>query len=266
MSGNYSRPWDLRPPRIRRRALALWHRNRRVWGRLIGPAVLMNFGEPLIYLFGLGLGLGFFIHDIGGMGYLAFLATGIMASSTMTSSSFEGMYSVFTRMGPQKTYDAILATPLDLDDLIAGEMLWCAAKATMSGAAILLVATLLGVVTDLRALLTVPVFFLIGLCFAGPAIVMSALARGYDFFQYYFTLIITPMLMLSGVFFPVSALPVWLQQVVYLLPLPHAVDLIRPLVTGHWPDGIWIHAAVLLAYGLGGYYLAVVFSRRRFSA
>ena len=66
--------------------------------------------------------------------------------------------------------------------------------------------------------------------------------------------------------FPVGALPVWLQQVVYLLPLPHAVDLIRPLVTGHWPDGIWIHAAVLLAYGLGGYYLAVVFSRRRFSA
>lgn len=266
MSRTHAKPWDLRPPKIRRRALALWHRNRQVWARLIGPAVLMNFGEPLIYLFGLGLGLGFFIQDIGGMGYLAFLATGIMASSTMTSASFEGMYSVFTRMEPQKTYDAILATPLDLDDLIAGEMLWSACKATLSGVAILLVAAALGAATDLRALLTIPVFFLIGLCFAGPAIVMSALARGYDFFQYYFTLVITPMLMLSGVFFPISALPNWLQQAVYFLPLPHAVDLIRPLVTGTWPDAPWLHTLVLAVYGLAGYYLAVIFARRRFSA
>ena len=266
MSGTYSKPWDLRLPRIRRRALALWHRNRRVWGRLIGPAMLMNFGEPMIYLFGLGLGLGFFIQDIGGMSYLAFLATGIMASSTMTSSTFEGMYSVYTRMDPQKTFDAILTTPMDMDDLIAGEMLWCASKATLSGAAILLVATVLGAVEDARALLTVPVFFLIGLCFAGPAIVMSALAKGYDFFQYYFTLVITPMLMLSGVFFPIHALPDWLQSVVYLLPLPHAVDLIRPLVTGAWPTSSLVHVLVLVGYALVGYYLAVIFARRRFMA
>ncbi|MGB0721664.1 MAG: ABC transporter permease [Gammaproteobacteria bacterium] len=253
-------------PSLRPRALAMFRRNMRVWRKLIGPAILMNFGEPMIYLFGLGLGLGFFINQISGMSYLAFLATGIMASSTMNSASFEGMYSVYTRMDPQRTYDALLATPLDIDDLIAGEMLWCGFKAMLSGTAILLVAAVLGAVESWSAVLTVPVFLLAGLCFAGPAIVMSTLAPGYDFFQYYFTLVITPMLMLSGVFFPMNALPDLVQVIVYALPLPHAVELIRPLVTGSWPASPLLNIAVIGVYTLVGFYAAVVFARRRFEA
>lgn len=259
------RTLNWRPPKLRRRALAMWRRNVLVWRRLIGPSLLMNFGEPLIYLFGLGIGLGFFISDIGGMSYLAFLATGIMASSVMNTASFEGMYSVFTRMGPQRSYDALLATPLEVDDLIAGEMLWAASKATLSGVAILLVAGIFGAVTPLAALTVAPVFFLVGLCFAGPAIMMSAFAPGYDFFQYYFTLIITPMMMLSGVFFPIERLPEAMHVVVMALPLTHAVELIRPLANGDWPSTPLLNLAVLMLYTGVGYYLAVVFSRRRFS-
>ena len=123
-------------PRIRRNAFAIWQRNVLVWKRLLGPAMVLNFGEPTLYLLGLGYGLGFFIGEMGDMPYIAFLASGIVASSAMTTASFEGMYSVFTRMVPQRTYEAIMATPTDIDDILAGEMMWCATKAVISASAI----------------------------------------------------------------------------------------------------------------------------------
>jgi len=132
---------------------------------------------------------------MAGLPYLTFLASGIVASSAMTTASFEGMYSVYTRMVPQRTYEALLCTPLTVDDIVAGELLWCATKSLISSSAILAVAALLGAVAGWQALLAVPAFFLVGLCFAGPAIVMSALAPNYDFFEYYFTLALTPMLL-----------------------------------------------------------------------
>jgi len=253
--------WQL--PALRRNAIAVWHRNILVWRKLIGPAMVMNFGEPALYLLGLGYGLGFFIGEMGDMPYLSFLASGIVASSAMTTATFEGMYSVFTRMVPQRTYEAILATPMEVDDIIAGEMLWCATKSVFSGAAILAVAGVLGVVSGWQALLVIPVVFLIGLTFAGPAMIMSALASNYDFFNYYFVLIITPMFIMCGVFYPVSTLPVTIQGFVQLLPLTHAVALTRPLVTGQVLSQPLLHLAVLTAYAAVSYYIAVVLVRRR---
>jgi len=253
--------WQL--PRIRRNALAIWQRNVLVWKRLLGPALVLNFGEPTLYLLGLGFGLGTFIGDMGDMPYIAFLASGIVASSAMTTASFEGMYSVFTRMVPQRTYEAIMATPTDIDDILAGEMLWCATKAVISATAILIVALLLGVVHGWQAILVIPVVFLIGLCFAGPAIVMSSLASNYDFFNYYFVLIITPMFIVSGVFYPVATLPELMQGFVQLLPLPHAVALTRPLVTGQEVTQPLLHIGVLCLYTVISYYIAVVMVRKK---
>ncbi len=254
---------DLRPPRIRSCALAVWRRNILVWRKLLLPALLMNFGEPTLYLIGLGFGLGHFMGDMAGMPYLAFLASGIVASSAMTTASFEGMYSVFTRMVPQKTYEAILATPLEVDDILAGEMLWCGTKSLFSGMAILTVASALGVVAGWQALWVLPVVFLIGLCFAGPAMIMSALASNYDFFNYYFVLIITPMFILCGVFYPVDTLPAAVQGTVNLLPLTHAVHLTRGLVAGAEIARPLLDISVLLAYALVSYYAAVVLVRRK---
>lgn len=254
-------PWRL--PRLRPSALAVWRRNLLVWRKLIGPAVAMNFGEPVLYLLGLGYGLGGFVGQMGDLPYLSFLASGIVASSAMTTATFEGMYSVYTRMEPQRTYEAILATPLEVDDILAGEMLWCATKSLFSGIAILTVAGALGVVQGWHALWALPVVVLIGLCFAGPAIIMSAVARSYDFFNYYFVLVVTPMLLLCGVFYPVSTLPELAQQLVQVLPLTHAVALVRPLVTGQPFGEPAVHLAVLGAYALASYYLAVVLVRRR---
>lgn len=252
-----------RIPRVRAGALAVWRRNILVWRKLLVPAVLMNFGEPTLYLLGLGFGLGHFVGEMSGMPYLAFLASGIIASSAMTTSSFEGMYSVFTRMVPQKTYEAILATPLEVDDILAGEMLWCATKSVFSGIAILAVAAMLGVVQGWVALWVIPVVFMIGLCFAGPAMIMSALAYNYDFFNYYTVLVITPMFILSGVFYPIDTLPPAMQGFVQILPLTHAVMLTRALVVGADLSQPLVHLGVLMVYAVVGYYVAVVLVRRK---
>jgi lipooligosaccharide transport system permease protein len=253
--------WRL--PALRRSAIAVWYRNILVWRKLIGPAMVMNFGEPALYLLGLGYGLGFFIGEMGDLPYLSFLASGIVASSAMTTATFEGMYSVFTRMVPQRTYEAILATPMEVDDILAGEMLWCATKSVFSGIAILTVAAVLDVVSGWQALLVIPVVFLIGMTFAGPAMIMSSLASNYDFFNYYFVLLITPMFIICGVFYPISTLPDAIQGVVQLLPLTHAVALTRPLVTGQALSQPLLHLAVLIAYAAVSYYIAVVLVRRR---
>ncbi len=254
---------DFTTPRMRRPALAIWKRNALVWRKLIGPSVVINFGEPFLYILGLGYGLGLFIGQMAGMPYLTFLASGIIASSAMNTATFEGMYSVYTRMVPQQTYAAMMATPIELDDIIAGEMLWCATKSLVSGMAILVVAALLGAVDSWWSLLSIPVMFLTGLCFSGPAIIMSAISKSYDFFNYYFTLAITPMFILCGVFYPINTLPELLQSFIQVLPLTHAVALVRPLVAGLPLDEPLLHVLVLVAYALIGYYLAVVLVRRR---
>jgi len=250
-------------PRLQGAALAVWRRNTLVWRKLMLPSILINFGEPFLYLLGLGYGLGLFIGEMMHMPYLTFLASGILASSSMNTASFEAMFSVYTRMIPQKTYEAILATPLEVQDILAGEMLWCATKCVISGTAILIVAALLGAVQTWHALWVPPVLFLIGLCFSGMGLIMSALARGYDFFNYYVTLVLTPMFILSGVFYPVTSLPAALQTLVQLLPLAHAVDLIRPLVAGLPLSNVPLHVAVLAAYGVAGYLIAVRLTRKR---
>jgi len=234
-----------------------------VWRKLMFASITINFGEPFLYLLGLGFGLGFFIGEMAGMPYLTFLATGIIAASAMQTATFEAMYSVFTRMVPQNTFESQLATPLEVDDVLAGEMLWCASKATLSGVAILTVAYLLGAVEGLQPLLVIPVVFVIGLCFAGPALIMTALSPNYDFFVYYQTLALTPMFLMCGVFYPIDTLPEIMQGVVQLLPLTHAVALVRPLVAGLEVSGVWLHLAVMAAYAVVGYYVAVVLVRKR---
>ncbi len=252
-----------RLPRFSFNAWIVWHRNIQVWTKLIGPALVLHFLEPLIYLFGLGFGLAVFVGDIEGVPYLTFLASGLVASSAMMTASLEGTYSVFTRMVPQKTYSAILASPIEVDDIMAGEILWCATKATFSSIAIIIVAALMGAVDSWMAIWAIPIVFLSALCFSGPAIVIATMAPGYDYFNYYFTLGVTPMFVLCGVFYPVSTLPESLQLVVQLLPLTHAIELIRPLITGMEVNNPLLHILVLFFYTIIFYYLAVIKVRKR---
>ena len=153
--------------------------------------------------------------------------------------------------------------PLALDDIVLAEMVWAASKAALSGTAILLVVALFGFTSSPLALYVIPLIFLIGLTFAAMGLVVTALAPNYDFFMYYFTLFVTPMALLSGVFFPLDQLPAVLQGGALMLPLAHAVAIARPLMLGEWPASVLPHLAVMALYLVGGFWLAVSLTRRR---
>lgn len=246
------------------RVMAVWYRNFLVWRKLMVASLLGNFGDPFLYLLGLGYGLGLYIGDMGGIPYMAFLASGILCSSAMNTATFEALYSAFTRMNQQGTWEGMLATPVRVQEVVAGELVWAATKSLISGTAILIVAGLLGGVQSWEtAWLAVPTIFLIGLAFAGPALVICALAPSYDFFLYYFTLAVTPMFLFCGVFYPIDTLPDFAQVLAQALPLTHAVQLVRPLLTDLPLTHPLLHVAVLLLYALVGFAIAAHLAAKR---
>ncbi|MBT9566841.1 MAG: ABC transporter permease [Thiobacillus sp.] len=254
----------LRLPRLSWRFIPVWHRNFLVWKKLAIPAILGNLADPMLYMLGLGYGLGSLLPDVGGMPYLTFLAAGTVAYSTMNAATFEVLYSSFSRMHVQRTWDALLNAPLTLDDVMLGELSWAVTKSLLSGVAILAVIWGLGLYGNFwMTLWIIPVVALVGFCFGGMGLVMNAVSPSYDFFLYYFTLVITPMVLLCGVFFPVSQLPEVVQGVSAWLPLTHAIDMVRPLVTGRSPEHSVLHVIVLLLYGGVGYTIALALTRRR---
>jgi len=252
--------------RLSRAWIAVWRRNYLVWRKLAAESVLGNIVEPLFYLVGFGMGFGSLVPEVDGVRYIAYLAGGTICYSTMMSASFEALYSGFSRMHVQRTWEAILNAPVSLEDVVFAEWIWAASKSFLSGMAVLAVALALGLGRSGTMVLVVPVAFLIGLCFSGLGLVMTAMAKSYDFFMYWFTLAITPMMLLCGVFYPIANMPGWLQALAQALPLTHGIALGRPLLLGRWPDAPLLHVAVLLAYGVAGFALAMRLFRRRLMA
>ena len=250
-------------PSFSLRWLPVWRRNLLVWRKLAIASVLANIADPLLYMLAIGYGIGAFIPEMDGMRYIAFIGTGMVCQSAMFTASFEGMYSAFSRMYMQRTWDAIMNTPISLDDVLFAEWVWCATKSVVSVTAILLVILALGYGHSWLAIWILPLGFLVGLCFGAFGLIMNALAPGYDFFTYFFTLVLTPMLLLSGVFFPVDQMPSYLQAVSAVLPLKHAIDVARPLLLGRIPDALTVHVLVIAAYSVAAYYIALVLTRRR---
>lgn len=251
-------------PQISARVWPVVQRNLLVWRKLAVPSLIGNIAEPLIILVAFGYGVGSLVGRVQDMPYILFLASGSICMSAMNAASFEALYSVFSRMHVQKTWDGIMNAPVSLDDIVFAEMLWAAMKALFAVIAIAGVLMALGISRQPTLLLAIPVLFLVGITFSSIALVFNALAKGYDFFTYYFTLVLTPMTFLSGVYFPIDQMPAWLQAVARWLPLTAAVDLVRPLVIGRWPEAVAVPLLTLLAYAAVGYYLALVLTRRRF--
>jgi len=252
-------------PRPSLRFIPIWRRNFMVWKKMAGPSILGHLADPVIYMLGLGYGLGGMLPEVGGMSYIAFLAAGTVCYSTMNSASFEALYSGFARMHEQRTWEAIMNTPVTLDDIVFSEIVWAASKSLLSGIAVLAVIWVLGLSHSPLTLWLIPLALLVGLCFAAIGLIVTALAPGYDFFMYYFTLAITPMVLLCGVFFPVDQLPAALQGVSSVLPLTHAIDIARPLLNDTVPANWLLHAAVLLSYAMAGFYVSLALFRKRLS-
>ena len=243
-------------------------RNLLVWRKLAIPSLVGNIAEPLMWLVAFGYGLGALVGSVplGGreVPYILFLASGSICMSAMNSATFEALYSAFSRMHVQKTWDSIMNAPIGLRDVLLAEMLWAGFKSLFTVTAILGVMLALDISRSPMLLLAWPVLLLTGIVFSCLALIFNALAKGYDFFTYYFTLFLTPMMFLSGVFFPRENLPALLQQVSAWLPLTQAVELVRPLFLGQWPQHVLLHLGVLVLYALVAWRIALALTRRRF--
>ncbi len=261
-------PALLRPPQISWRWWPVFRRNLLVWRKLAVPSLVGNIAEPLITLVAFGYGLGALIGQVqlngSAVPYILFLASGSICMSAMNAASFEALYSAFSRMNVQRTWDGIMNAPVRLDDVVFAEMLWAAFKSLFTSAVILGVMLALGITHTPMLILVLPLLGLVGIVFASIALIFNALAKGYDFFTYYFSLFLTPTMFLSGVFFPRDQLPGVMRTISDWLPLTAAVELIRPLFMGQWPNHGLRHLAVLVVYGVVAFWLALALTRRRF--
>lgn len=227
-------------------ALRVLRRNLIVFSKTWRTNIAFNFIEPLLYLGAMGWGLGSFVGKINGMSYMQFIAPGMIASSAMWAASSECTYESYVRMHYQKIFHAIVATPVYLEEVVVGELLTGVFKSTLYGSVILLVITLLGLVPSAWALLIPLVLVLCGFVFAELGMIWTGLVPKIDSFSYFFTLVITPMFLFSGVFFPIEALPAAAQTAAWFLPLYHIVVLLRSLVLGLISPGLLIHVLWLI--------------------
>ena len=260
-----------RVPDLSARWWPVFMRNLLVWRKLAIPSLVGNIAEPLMWLVAFGYGMGALVGEVtvGGAGgtrvpYILFLASGSICMSAMNAASFEALYSAFSRMHVQKTWDGIMNAPVSLDSVLLAEMLWAAFKALFTVTAILGVMLALGISHSPKLLLAWPILLLVGMMFSCIALIFNALAKGYDFFTYYFTLVLTPMMFLSGIFFPREQLPTVVRIISDWLPLTTAVEIVRPLFMDQWPQSPWRHGSVLVIYTVLAFWVALALTRRRF--
>ncbi|MBB4396588.1 ABC transporter permease [Bradyrhizobium sp. ERR14] len=243
--------------------VAVWRRNFLAWKKVALASILGNLADPITNLFGLGFGLGLIVGRVEGTSYIAFLAAGMVATSAMTSATFETMYAAFARMDAKRTWEAILSTQLTLGDIVLGELVWAASKSVLAGTAIWIVAATLGYASWPSILYAMPAIALTGLVFASMAMVVISLAPSYDYFVFYQTLVLTPMVFLCGAIFPTSQLPGSFQHFASLLPLAHSVDLIRPAMLERGADSAALHVGALCVYAVLPFFASTALFRRR---
>ena len=265
-----STPSVWRAPELSMRWWPVFLRNLLVWRKLAIPSLIGNIAEPLIWLVAFGYGMGALVGQVAVDGvkvpYILFLASGSICMSAMNAASFEALYSAFSRMHVQKTWDGIMNAPVSLDDVVLAEMLWAAFKALFTVTAILGVMLALGISHSPKLLVAWPVLLFVGIMFSSIALIFNALAKGYDFFTYYFTLVLTPMMFLSGVFFPREQLPPIVRAISDWLPLTNAVELVRPLFMDQWPAHPLRHGLVLVVTTVVAFWVALALTRKRFKA
>ncbi|HXE43709.1 MAG TPA: ABC transporter permease [Conexibacter sp.] len=220
--------------------------------------------EPTIYLLAFGFGFGALISSIGGLDYKQYVGTGIVATAVLFSSAFPGMYGTFLKYRFQRTYDAFLAAPVDVDEIVSAEVLWIGLRAGVYGNVPLLVAIAFGLDPRPTAVLVPVICFVTGCAFVAFGVTLAATAESIDNFSYVTSGVLTPMFLTAGTFFPISSFPAGIEAVARLNPLYHCVQLVRDVVVlGVEPLPDLGHLAFLVAFGLGLWRLAIWRLRKR---
>ena len=219
-----------------------------------------NLGDPVLYLVAMGFGLGAFLGRIEGMSYVQFLAPGIIVSSAMFAAVYECTFESFLKMIHLRTYDAII---VNIEDVVAGDVVWGATKAMLSGLMMFIVVAAFGLVHSWWSLLIPVLIFLVGFHYASFAMLITAMAPNFDYFSYFLELVITPIFFFAGIFFPLSQSPGWLRALSGTFPLTHAVELSRALVMGTVPERPVTNIMFLVIPSIGLFYWAVWRMKKR---
>ncbi len=219
--------------------------------------------EPTIYLLAFGFGFGSLVSTVAGYSYVEFVGTGTVATAVLFSSVFPAMFGTFVKYQFQRTYDAILAAPVDTEELVTGEALWIAARAGTYGCVPLLVAMAFGLDPSWGMLAVPPIAFVAGFGWACFGILIAAVLKSIENFNYVTSIVITPMFLVAGTYFPISGLPEWARIAANINPLYHLVQLVRHAVFGFqgWAD--IYHVGAIVSFGLVAWRLAIHFMERK---
>jgi lipooligosaccharide transport system permease protein len=245
------------------KAFAVWSRNFTVYKKTYKLNIVPNFFEPFFFLLSMGLGVGSYIKEMNGEPYLTFIAPGLLAAQAMMGASFEVTYNCFVKMNFGRAYDAIMATPVNVEEIALGEILWSVTRGVLYSTVFFAVLALFGVIATPTALLAIPASFLTAAMFATIGLTFTALNPTIELYSYYFTMFLSPMFLFSGVFYSISNIPDWGQALVQALPLYHAVELNRGLFQGRFDGSMGIHLGVMAAITLVCFIASVKLIRRK---
>ena len=228
-----------------------------LFGRYWKATTFSSVVQPTIYLLAFAAGIGALVTKVGRFSYLDYVATGVVATAVLFSSAFPGMFNTFVRWRFQRTYDAMLAAPVDVEELVTAEILWIAMRAGVYGLAPILVGIVFGLDPTAGMLLVVPIGFLTGFGFAAFGVLLAAIAKTIDNFNYVTSAVLTPMFLVAGTFFPISSLPSGIRIVAKFNPLYHCVQLVRDASFGQLQLADLAHVGVLALFAVVMWRLAI---------
>jgi lipooligosaccharide transport system permease protein len=237
-------------PSLYQRLFSVWFRHYRVYTKNLFSNGLPPFLEPVIFLAGIGLGLGHYVSEMDGISYLQFLGTGLPITAAMFTASFECTYGTFIRLEFDRVYDGMLAAPITVPNLLVGEMLWAGSKGVFFSLAVIVVIALFGIVSLPLGLLTGLVGLLTGVMFAALSLFITSLVANINHFNFYFTGFLSPMFFFSGVIFPLQTLPPFIRPFAELFPLTHSVRLARSLSLGRFNAMLWLDVLYIVIFSL----------------
>ncbi len=219
--------------------------------------------EPTIYLLAFGFGFGSLVATVGGFPYVEFVGTGTVATAVLFSSAFPAMFGTLVKQQYQRTYDAILAAPVDTEELVTAEALWIAARAGTYGCVPMVVAMAFGLDPSWGMLAVPPIAMIAGFGWAGFGITIASKMNSFENFSYVISAVLTPLFLVAGTFFPLDELPEWAQALAWLNPLYHLVELVRHAVFG-WEFPLDLaHLGIVILFGLVTWRLAVAGMTRK---
>ena len=234
-----------------RTAWRVFHRNLLAWQKYAWSSVAINIVEPFAYFLALGFGLGAYFSLSGYGSLVQFMAPGFLGLTALNTATFDAAWGAYERRVFNGVYESMVTAPVDPLEIAAGEYLWQAFRSVLYGCLFLAVIAGFGLVHSWWALLCPVVLALSGIAFAIPALLVSFVVKTQEHLFYYFSFVVTPMVMIGGVFFPLDKFPTWALVIAWLTPLYHAVKVFRALVLGTvtaqtvW-EVLWIVAAIAL--------------------